>query len=618
MNPGEQSQIQYNDVQEKSFRTPLNGNFEYPIVYERVVNGFPFQQNGVNVSVNGDGVVTRYSYNWNEAVTFEKKTPISKEAATQAFRNKALLSLTYQLPYEGAGEKKPILTYNMSSISLDAATGEPWDTGHKSPASDPKPLTDAPLGSKPAGNLNLTKDQAVEKVKSVFTLPAGVNLDDASYSENTNPETGEVQSVWNLRWSQPVEKDKADQIREGQNLWASVNSKTGEVTNFNSYRPYEQQAQVDGKVTIEAAEAKAIAFVKKQLPGYTNQLVLEPTDAKNIPADQLKNMRTWNLNFKRVIDGVFAGYESVNVGIDRTTGDVVNYSFYFSQLPYPEKKPEVISEDKAKDLLLSTHEIQLTYVLTDESSSILPIEKIRVMQAAGVAIPSSEGNVQSEAKLVYNLTPKYNREPFLLDAQNGQWRNATNGEVISLDKIKATDIEGHWAQNELQIMIDYQALDVTKDLVNPNQIITKGELIKMLVIAMNGGRGGIQYSKERAASFADVRNDSALFAYVENAVDRGLIERGKEFNPSAKMNREDVAELVVRALGLNNLTKYEAIFNDNFSDAANITRRGEAAIVVGLGIMSLNEGSFNPKEEVTRAQAATAFFRYLQKRADLQ
>ena len=44
----------------------------------------------------------------------------------------------------------------------------------------------------------------------------------------------------------------------------------------------------------------------------------------------------------------------------------------------------------------------------------------------------------------------------------------------------------------------------------------------------------------------------------------------------------------------------------------------QAAIVVGLGIMSLTRGNFVPDREVTRAEAATAFYRFLTVRAELK
>ena len=187
-----------------------------------------------------------------------------------------------------------------------------------------------------------------------------------------------------------------------------------------------------------------------------------------------------------------------------------------------------------------------------------------------------------------------------------------------MDKVVASDIEGHWGQQELQLMLDYQALDVKDGKANPDDKIKRGELVKMLVIAMNGGNGGFYYGAERAASFADVSNGSKYFAYVENAVDRGLLDVGAEFNPEATLNREEMAHLIVKALGYKTLAKYDGIFNDHFADAGKLAHVGDAAIVVGLNIMSLTDGYFAPKGEVTKAQAASAFYRFLERRAELQ
>jgi hypothetical protein len=624
LNPKEQADLSYNDNQEESFKTPLNGSFQYSVRYDRVENGVPFPQNGVNISVNGDGEVTSYDFQWDDTVTFAKATAISVEEATKAFREKSKLVLSYQMPYQARGEKKPIITYNMNTYVLNATNGEVWEQGSYPSAStsEAKPLTDAPLGEKPAGNLSLTKEQAVKKVSSVIKLPEGAELKDSSFNEYTNPQTGEVQSTWNLRWDEPT-SDEDKRIGFGpESIWATVNSKTGEILNYNRYLPIplDEQDKVEVKVTGEEAKIKAIDFVKKQLAAYTDQLVLDTSNIDHISEEQQKQIRNWDFSFQRMIDGVYANYENVSVSIDKKTGDIVNYHFNFSTIDYPETKPEVLSEDKALDLLLSPYEIELQYMLPNPVSSIYPIEKINLMIAAGEIPPGSTGveKADTEAKLVYVLTHKYNGEPYILDAATGQWRNATNGEVTTLEKIKVSDIEGHWAQNELQIMLDYQALDVVDEKVSPDASITRGELIKMLVIAMNGGNHGIYYAADRAASFADVKNSSPYFAYVENAVDRGLIDLGKDFNPEAKMNREEMAELVVRALGYQTLATYEGIFNDSFEDASQLASRGEAAIVVGLGIMTLSDGSFNPKQEVTKAQAATAFFRYLQKRAELE
>jgi hypothetical protein len=625
INPDEQKQMLYNNLNEQSFRTPLNGDYQYNLRYDRTVEGIPFPQDGVSISVNGDGVITNYNFNWDDTVVFEKTTaPISKEKAIQAFRDKAKVSLVYQIPYQTKGEKKPLTIYSMSTAFLNAATGEPWNPGGydlPSPV-DAKPLTDQPLAQKPTSNLNLTKEQAIQKVNEAVKLPADAKLEGSSYNEYTNPDMGENTSSWNLNWSQnPTDAVKG---KVGYSIYATVNSHTGEIMNFSRYIPYEMQQgkDVEVKISQESAEAQAIDFVKKKLPAYTDQLVLDDSVNKAIPLEHQKTRQNWDFNFKRVIDGVNAGAESVNLSIDKTTGEIVNYYMYMSSIPYPKQKPEVLPLEKAKDLLLSQFEIQLAYV---SAGGNMPYGyatgnyvKMKVMMDAGVVSPGRDPNQNLSAKLVYMLVPKYTQQSFFLDAITGQWKDPSTGEVIILDKIKATDIEGHWAQNELQLMIDYQAIDVVNGQVSPNKAITRGEMVKMLVMAMNGGRVGIQYGMERMATFKDVKNESALFAYVENAVDRGLIDRGADFNPNAIMKREEMSQLIVRALGYKNLTKYNGIFNDKFTDAASVKNIGEVAIMVGLNIMMLTDGSFKPDQEVTRAEAATAFFRYLQKRAELQ
>lgn len=624
VNPSKQKELLYDDTVEKAFRTPLDGNYQYNIRYDRSVGGVPYSGNGLNVAVNGDGQVTSYSYNWDDNVIFDQSgSPISMEKAAQLFREKLNLSLQYQVPYNAREKKTPIISYTMNGVALDAATGEIWNPV-PTVGDDNKPLTDKPLGAKPSESLNLTKEEAVKKVTAAFNISSEYKLQEANYSESKNPETGETSSTWNLSWNKPVTDTKTDaKIVSGTNIWANVNSKTGEITNYNFYVPYtsDNDKPVEGKISLDDAIAKSTAFVKAQLPASTDQLVLNVQ--KDYSADMLKQMRTWEIGYKRVIDGVAANNEEVRVSIDRVTGDIRGYYVSLSHVAYPETKPEVISVDKAKALWLGQFDIKLGYVVESGGyMGAIPIEKYRVMMAAG-DLPKSavatdkDGKVK--AKLVYSLIPKNNnREGFLLDAQTGQWRSTETGEVISLDKITVSDIDNHWAKNELQLMLDYQALDAKDGKVSPDQTIKRGELVKMLVIAMNGGGGGIYYGAERAASFADVANGSKYFAYVENAVDRGLLDVGTEFNPEATMNREEMAQLIVKALGFKNLAKYDGVFNNQFADAGKLTHVGDAAIVVGLNIMSLNEGSFAPQVEVTRAQAASAFYRFLQKRAELQ
>ncbi len=162
------------------------------------------------------------------------------------------------------------------------------------------------------------------------------------------------------------------------------------------------------------------------------------------------------------------------------------------------------------------YKVELTYsLLGDDRYAGIPEQKLKLMIASGEIPPgSSEGNGTSEAKLIYRMVPKSIDESVFLDAVTGKWRSQSSGEVTDLERKKATDIEGHWAARELELMISYKALDLEDGKVRPNQIVTRGELIKMLVLAMNGGGGYRPFFAAETASFKDVGAGSAYFPYV--------------------------------------------------------------------------------------------------------
>lgn len=613
--PGKQAELRYDQDAANEMKTPLNGNVQYRLQYDRIVGDIPYLQNYVSLTVDGEGHVVQYTYNWDDEVQFDKADKyISQQEAEAAFREQAQLMPNYLLPYRQQGVKKPYVSYNLTPFMLDAATGKRWtdvNSGYK--LNTTVPVADKALAEPPKTNQNLTKEQAVERVKALFKVDGTMKLEDASYNESTNPETGIVSASWNLRWTKPEGNGDA---------WASVDSKTGQVTNFSNYFYFasDSAGKTDNaatKLTYDQAKSKAVELVKKALPHWAHQLYLQEQDMSQIPAAKLAQMNSFGFNFKRILDGI-GGMEDINISIDMKTGDVTNYYGYQSGIAYPDQAPNLITKEQAADLLFSQYRIKLGYVLpyTDRDGGIIPLEKYNLMVAAGEIMPGKDQQ-NKKAKLVYQLVPLQNDQNVFLDATTGEWRAQDSGDVTSLEKVQVTDIDKHWAQKELELMLEYKALDVKDGKVNPDAPITRGELIKMLIASLNGG-GPIYYESAKTASFADVKADSQFFAYVETAVDRNLIDRdSKNFNPDGKMSREEVAELIVRALGFNPLAQYSDIFALSAKDADAIKHKGQVAIVVGLGIMSLSDGKFGPEQQVTRAQAATAFFRFLQKRETL-
>ncbi|WP_281887499.1 S-layer homology domain-containing protein [Paenibacillus sp. YYML68] len=591
-------ELRFDKRQEATFRTPLNGNYVYQLRYDRLIDGIPFPQDGISIGVNGNGEMISYTNQWTSDIEFEKlSTPIGLEEANRRLRETAELELTYYLPYGGSrAERTPRIGYSLKNTALDAATGHVWNqgSGGAEQLNMRRPLTDKPLAALPKEGEPLTKQQAIDIVTSVFSVVKNVELEDASYQEYTDPVTGKSETSWQLRWKQP--RPEAVGGDSDSFIWASVNGKTGELLSFNQDSATRDVDSMTEKVTLAEAEAKAIELVKKLAPAYTDQLVLDNQLRQEIPAYKEQRMSYWPVVFVRMIDGVRASYDRVQVNIDRQTGEVTNFGVSFSSAAFPAKKPEIISEAQARELLLSRQPIELMHVIEHRSTDAM------------------EPSAELKTKLLYAPAREKTGEPYYLDAQSGQWVSVKTGEDVYFEPVKSQDIEGHWAQAELQLMLDYGALDVKEGLVQPDQLIKRGEIIKMLVVAANAGRPIEPFRSDRAGTFSDVTKESVYFKYVENAIDRGFLDRGDTFNPDASITREQLAELIVRALGLKELSKHDAIFNSQFTDIDKLKERGSIAIVVGLGIMSTSDGAFVPADKVTRAQAATAFHRYLQQR----
>lgn len=622
---GKLAHVRLHEVEDNRAKPPLQGDVHYNFRYDRIVDGIPFKQNYMEVTVNGEGHITGFGVYWDDSISFEPAGGvITPEQAQQAIVNHSRANLQYVIPYNMSEPREPKIAFRLQPVMIDASTGEPWvpEFEARTESNDTEPLAEKPLAAIPDGKLNLSRNEAVERVTEMIGLPAGLTLEDASYDEYTDPDSRMTTASWNMRWS-----NRNASPERSSEVWARVNSRTGELMNYSHYLYRAVSEEEDRSDWVSANDARTIAvdLVQLALPHYADQLYLQPEHRYDIEPLQ-SEPSTYRYQFKRYINGVEVPYENVSVTVDRASGKVSQFYNNITTRAYPLVPAERLSEEEAKDSLLSEYQVVLEYFLDQRVSlygNPIAIEKYNLMVAAGELPPGeTEGlDFEQKAKAVYRLAPKFNTEPHFLDAISGEWRSEETGEVITLEKVKAEDIENHWAEHALQLMIDYKAIDVQDGKVNPNAIITRGELIKMLVIAMNGGTNYYRsmYSHAEKASFNDVSFDSPYFAYVEAAADQQLIDRSsEEFNPDDPMTRDEVADLIVRALGYGKLAQYEDIFNISFQDSSQSKYKGQVAIVVGLGVMTLSNGKFEPLKQVTRAEAATAFYRYLQTRAALQ
>lgn len=617
ISPKYKDQVRINADFGADAKPPLNGQVRHSLRFDRMVGDIPYMDNYINVDVDSEGHVLRYEVNWDGGIDFKSLKP-SFTLAESAAKIRALAApeLVYGIPYRMKQPIKPILLYSLEPLAIDAVTGEAV-TPQRVQVTASSPIADKPLAGKPTEGKSLTREQAVQAVKASFPVPDNAEHTDANYNEQKDEATGKVTSSWNLSWR------LKDGDKETGSVYANIDSDTGMIRNFSQYKYRMSNRQQSGsRIAYSDAKAKAVELAKKQLPWLADQLFIVETPAEEV--DQMvKNpdLDQYSFRFVRKAGGAKIASDNVYVEIDAYKGDVRSYWSDISALDYPAALPGVISRDQALDAWMNYYKTELTYVTETTflfDGKPIPVDKYKLMVASG-EISGDNVKTDQTVKLVYRLVARPTEEPVALDAQTGKWRNVETGDVTELVKPKATDVEGHWAQRELELMAAYHALDIVDGKLRPNQVITRGELIKMLVLAMNSGRPPVIYEAASTASFSDVKKESGYYAYIQNALEQNLIDIGDgSFNPEGKVDRGEMAELIVRALGYNALAEHDGLFNVTFKDAGKTKQKGQAAIAVGLGIMSLNNGSFQSDRNVTRAEAASAFFRYLSVRAELQ
>ncbi|WP_201002496.1 S-layer homology domain-containing protein [Paenibacillus glycanilyticus] len=617
--PTYKDQVKFNPEYGAQQLPPLTGEVRHTLRFDRVVNDIPYVDNYIELDVDSEGHVLRYTLQWDDTIQFPKAdAKLTADEAKKKLIEQAKPELRYIIPNNPEGPSKPVLSYDMGAFAIDAVTGKEVQSGYIDPNQvSGTPIADKPLGEAP-GAVNLTEEQAKQVVLSAFSIPSNAVYAGASYYENTDDGAGATVASWRLEWELKNGKDTVGSAS------ALINSRTGFINSFYSYQN-NQNASAKPALSYDQAESKAIETVKKQLPWATDELYVVKRDKSQYDPDKVSYIDTYYFSFVHKINGATVDYDNVNVSIDSNTGAVRSYDASIHPYKYPETAPKVITPAQAIEKWMTYYRTELTYYLTQNyvyQGQPIPVEKYKTLLAAGVIQPSDvESN--ANAQLIYRLVPRQLDESIFLDAESGSWRSRDTGEVTQLEKPKATDIDGHWAQRQLELMVAYKALDVKDGKVRPNEIVTRGELIKMLVLAMNSGRPPVLYEgsadSTASASFADVGTKNQYYAYVESALQQNLIDIGDgSFNPDGKVDREEMAELIVRALGYNSLANYDDLFNISFKDADKMEKKGQAAIVVGLKIMTLSGGNFQPAKQVSRAEASVAFFRFLQTRAELQ
>ena len=138
----------------------------------------------------------------------------------------------------------------------------------------------------------------------------------------------------------------------------------------------------------------------------------------------------------------------------------------------------------------------------------------------------------------------------------------------------------------------------------PGERVTREEFAKILVCAFEIGTG--------TAEFDDVAPDSWYAPYVGAAVGAGVVYGigGGKFGVGQAITREDACAMLARAA---KIEPGDSAGADNFSDGGEISDYAKpyvAALAAAGAVSGMPDGSFAPKNPLTRAEAAVIIYNY--------
>ena len=163
-------------------------------------------------------------------------------------------------------------------------------------------------------------------------------------------------------------------------------------------------------------------------------------------------------------------------------------------------------------------------------------------------------------------------------------------------KTTYTDINGHWAEEQIGIWSDYGVISGYNGEFAPNRSITRGEFAVVLNRLM-------AYDKTVENRFADLGEKyytDSILKLNKAGVMQGF--DGK-ISPENSLTREEAAIMICRALGI----ETEDTADKTFEDYSFVSEWARPYInaMVNKGLLNGSDGKLNPKNSISRAEVIT-------------
>ncbi|WP_099190130.1 YcdB/YcdC domain-containing protein [Tepidibacter mesophilus] len=594
INPVESTKVKLND--DNYWAERFRGE-EYSFNYVRQENGVGFNQDNIQIGVNGiTGKIESYRFDWDYNVKFDdNKEVIDKDKAKQILKDNTDMKLVYSDVDKNDDDKPESIdlaykSYNEKGFLVDAKTGEMlrWDGSkeelkYKDIKDEEKEKIYNNSTKPQKRSKELTEKEAKDIINSIAKdfIKDDFKIDRFRYEEDDDYYMNRGRKVWE------ADLNIKDKDMDGN---ISIDALTGEIISFDIYRFNDEDEDFTPKITWNEGYDKAIDVLSKYY-GYNikniDTKLLEQKGYHYINGKKI-NSDSYYYDFARINNKMNYENNNISVSVDAITGEVTRVDYVWNNDAKFITVDNVIDKEKAKDIYFDNSKIELGYTTINDNK---------------------ENN--RKATLAYSLEDMYGLDK--IDAITGK-KLDYNGEEFKNkdDKDYSDKIKDHWAKKELTILSDSYIIDLKT--FEPNNEISKIDAIKMIVNAK--GYNTYRTSDIKDLKFKDIKNDDEDMSYIKLAIEYGFVENKEEnFNKDAKITRQEMTKMIVKLIDKEQMANMKDVYSLGFNDEDSIDNdyKGYVAVCKGLGIVAGDNSSFRPKDNATMTEMAVSVYKALSK-----
>lgn len=565
------------------------GGSVYWFNWERHIQGHPLAGDGVAIAIDlHSGELTSYALNRRPSAA-DLQLPekmLSPEEAAAAYAKGLELELQYeQYNKPGTDEFEWRLVYrptadfphmNQEGAMLDNE-GEPLEKSRNIPV--PAPAVPYRKPAQP-----LTAEQALAAAQAVSgRKDAPISTQYSEYGAETK------RATYSYTWvTEATESAPRVEIR------VSVDAETGLVADYSNWTETRPLAEGEKPpVSYESAQQKAIQFVRTHRPDLAGSVELIVEEPWWLESDYQPT--GYYMSFRELKNGIPVAGSRLSVTVNAVTG-AIEY-FWASPVevsadsPMPPAEGLISAEEAAKAFLASPG-----------------------IQTAWVSFWDSEAQKQGAPVLLWQPVPHLNVQA--IDARTGAPLDWQGRDLIEAQRYPS-DIKGHAAEREIELLWSRGVLDLQDGKFNPADAVKAEDLVRWVVLARGlrplpaydfslvGGKGaGMAMEAARNANSAYF--GAALRSGIITGDDLALLK-----DLTGPVSRELASLWAVRAMGYGRIADMEARIEMAFADKGEIGAQYQNAVAIlsGLGIVSADaEGKFGPQQSLTRGDAARMLF----------